>query len=253
MLREIIKLKKRVLREEKEKLSPYLKREVRQLKFKKALSGKGISLIGEIKRASPSRGIIYQGEFNPSKIAQIYAQNSVSAISVLTEEKFFLGKLSYIEEVKNSVDLPVLMKDFILDEYQIDQGFKAGADCILLIVKLLSKRRLHQLFRFCKKLGLDALFEVHTRGELFRALDIGAELIGVNNRNLDNFKVDIETSFKLIKEIPTEIVAVSESGIKTREEIEALEKVGFNAVLIGEALLSSRNIEKKIRSLLEGK
>ncbi|MDP2939333.1 MAG: indole-3-glycerol phosphate synthase TrpC [Candidatus Omnitrophota bacterium] len=217
--------------------------------FKKAIfSPTSLSLIAEIKKASPSRGILV-ADFNPVKIAKIYQSCGASAISTLTEEKYFQGKLSHIKEVRQNVSLPVLRKDFIIDKYQIYESYRAGSDAILLISELLSQKKLIEFLNLSQRLGLDCLVEVHTQEELKKALDTPAQIIGVNNRNLHNFTVDLNITKMLIPLIPDDKIKVCESGIKTKEDISLLKNLGVNAVLIGEALLEAPDIASKIKEL----
>jgi indole-3-glycerol phosphate synthase len=207
--------------------------------FKKALTKKGISIIGELKKASPSKGIILE-DFNLEEIAKIYEKTGVDAVSVLTETNFFKGDKSYIKRVKEVNSKPVLRKDFIIDKYQIYQSKVIGADAILLIVSIL-KNNLKEFYGLAKNLKLNCLVEVHDRQELEVALQCGCSIIGINNRNLKDFTVDIKNTGNLIKYIPNYITVVSESGIKTPGDIKYLESIGVDAVLIGETFM--RNIK----------
>jgi len=208
-----------------------------------------INLIAEVKHASPSRGILRK-EFDPAKIASSYKMNGASAISVLTEEKFFLGNLEHIKKVKSSSNLPVLRKDFIVDDYQIYESALSGADAVLLIADILSKEELKSFYSISKKLGLDALVEVHNEEDLKKALDIGSRIIGINNRDLHTFNVDIAVTTRLIKAIPEGKIIVSESGIKSHEDVMFLKSLGVNAVLIGEAFMKASDIGAKVRELM---
>lgn len=207
--------------------------------FKAALNKPGINIISEIKKASPSKGII-KPDFDPVAIAKVYEEISIDAISVLTEKKFFMGSDEYIAQVKGVTSKPILRKDFIVDEYQIFQAKNIGADAILLIVAVLGKK-LKSFYKLAKELGFNCLIEVHSREELEIALEAEGEIIGVNNRDLRDFTVDLKTTEKFMKYIPKEITIVSESGIKTPEDILYLKSIGVNAVLIGETFM--RNIE----------
>ncbi|AGK98281.1 indole-3-glycerol phosphate synthase TrpC [Clostridium pasteurianum] len=207
--------------------------------FKAALNKPGINIISEIKKASPSKGII-KPDFDPVAIAKVYEKISIDAISVLTEKKFFMGSDEYIGQVKGVTSKPVLRKDFIVDEYQIFQAKNIGADTILLIVAVLGKK-LKNFYKLAKELGLNCLIEVHSREELEIALEAEGEIIGVNNRDLRDFTVNLNTTEKFMKYIPKETITVSESGIKTPEDILYLKSIGVNAVLIGETFM--RNIE----------
>lgn len=218
--------------------------------FKKNISRPHhINLIAEIKKASPSKGIL-RGDFNPTKIASTYQANGASAISVLTDERFFEGKLEYIKKVKESVSLPVLRKDFIIDEYQIYESVTVGADAILLIAELLSSNEMIGLYDLASSLGLDVLMEVHTEEDVEKALSTGGAIIGMNNRDLHNFKVDLAVTQKLIRMIPQSKIKVSESGIRTYEDVMFLKSLGVNAVLIGEAFMEAGDIAAKMREMM---
>ncbi|WP_333656219.1 indole-3-glycerol phosphate synthase TrpC [Dissulfurispira sp.] len=211
---------------------------------------KKIKLIAEIKKASPSKGIIRK-DFDPIKIASIYDEKPVSAISVLTEEDFFQGHLSYIKIVKDITSKPVLRKDFIFDEYQIYESRVNHADAILLIAAILDKNQTKEYLHLSKELGLHVLFEVHDEDDLEKALLIDADIIGINNRNLKTLKVDLSTTFRLKKDIPKDKIVVSESGIKSRDDVIKLEEAGIDAMLIGTSLMEAEDIGKKIDELME--
>lgn len=238
ILDDIVAYKKVQIEKEKEK-NPVFNLDYIQNKknrdFKKALCKKKISFIAEIKRASPSKGIIKE-EFDPVKIAKIYEEAEVDAVSVLTEKKFFLGSDDYIEAAKKANSKPILRKDFIVDEYQLFQSKAIGADAVLLIVSVLGNR-VSNFYKLAKELGLDVITEVHCEEELYTALNCGCDIIGINNRNLKDFTVSLDTTEKLIKQIPKEIVTVSESGIKSPCDVSFLRGIGVNAVLIGETFM----------------
>lgn len=208
-----------------------------------------INLIAEIKKASPSKGIL-RGDFNPVKIAVTYQANGASAISVLTDERFFEGKLEYIQKIKGNISLPVLRKDFIIDEYQIYESVVAGADAILLIAEILSTGELAGFYNKACGLGLDVLVEVHNEEDIEKALAAGAGIIGINNRDLHTFKVDLAVTQKLIRLIPQNKARVSESGIRTYEDVMFLKSLGVNAVLIGEAFMEADDIAGKMREIM---
>lgn len=210
---------------------------------------KKISLIAEVKKASPSKGVI-RVDFQPVQIAQIYASSGANALSVLTDQEFFQGSLTYLEEIKKVVDLPLLRKDFILDEYQVYQARAYGADAILLIAAALEKNRLEELLNLASQLQLDCLVEVHDQQELELVLETKAQIIGINNRNLHTFQTDLQTTRELVNLIPKEKIVVSESGINSREEVESLAKAGVKAVLVGESLMRSPDIASKVRELM---
>jgi len=218
--------------------------------LKKAiLDSKEIALIGEIKRASPSAGLIRK-DFSLSTLAQCYAENGAVALSVLTEEKFFQGKLSYISEVRDKVALPVLRKDFIIDEYQVWQSRLYGADVILLIVSILKDNEIKGFLRIARGLQMDAIVEIHSEDEWERISNLPVELIGINNRDLKTLEIDLNTTFRLAPLITGDRIIISESGIKNRNDILSLEKMGVKAILVGEAVMKSEDVAGKIRTLL---
>lgn len=218
--------------------------------FGKALSAAdGIVLIAEVKKASPSQGVILE-DFDPVKIARSYEDAGASCISVLTEQKFFQGKLEYLGMIRRAVKLPLLRKDFIIDEYQILEARVAGADAILLIAACLEKKQIEDFLGIAAGLGLDVLVESHTYKELDKALHAGAVLVGINNRDLSTFKVTVQTTLDLLKDIPEDRIVVSESGITTREDVLMLQKAGVDAILVGESLMREKDIGKKVKELL---
>lgn len=214
----------------------------------KIVSDPNIAVIAEVKKASPSKGII-RNDFNPEQIAEEYEKNGAACLSVLTDEKYFSGSLNYLVQVRQKVSLPILRKDFTIDTFQISEAKAYGADCVLLIAAALGKEKLMDFVSFAHNLELDALVEVHTESELESALDSGPDLIGINNRNLHTFEVDISTTEKLAKKATERYSVVSESGIQKSEDIERLSKSGISAVLIGESLMRSRNIGKSLQPL----
>jgi len=217
-----------------------------------ALRGNRIQLIAEIKKASPSRGIICP-DFNPVEIAQTYASNDASAISVLTETRYFQGSLNHLRDIRKALGnkrLPLLRKDFIYDPYQVYESRAYDADSLLLIVAILSSEQLEELLGLSHELGMSCLVEVHNEAELEIALNSGARVIGINNRDLTTFTVDLTTTEHLRPLIPQDRIVVSESGIKNRSDIDKLKEWGVDAVLIGESLMSASNIAKKIKELL---
>lgn len=238
----------RVKREEIERLRPrrdemhraaLLRNDIRD--FAAALQrGPGkVALIAEIKKASPSAGVIVEA-FDPLAIARNYARAGVDAISVLTDERFFQGHLDHLGLVREAAPQPLLRKDFVLDEIQIVEAAAAGADAVLLIVAALPEERLEALLKTAETYQLDALVEVHTLPELDRALETDARIIGINNRDLGTFEVDLGVTEKLSEEVPKEIVLVSESGIRTAEDLARIKACGVDAVLIGEALMRAQ-------------
>ena len=219
--------------------------------FASALRGGAIKLIAEVKKASPSRGVIRAG-FDPVEIAQIYADNGASAISVLTESRYFEGSLNHLKNIKTALGktLPLLRKDFIFDPYQVYESRACGADSLLLIVAILSPQPLAELIGLTRQLGMECLVEVHNEAELEIALKSPARIIGVNNRDLSTFAVDINTTRRLRPLIPADRIVVSESGIKDRADMARLRQWGVDAVLIGEALMSAPDIAAKMKELL---
>ena len=222
------------------------------LDFAAALKGEHIQLIAEVKKASPSRGII-RADFNPAEIAAIYADNGASAISVLTETKYFQGSIDYLRVIRSALgsrQLPLLRKDFIFDPYQIYEARAYGADALLLIVAMLMPEQLTELLGLSRELGMSCLVEVHKEAELEIALDSGTGIIGINNRDLDTFNVDLATTERLRPLIPRNRITVSESGIKNRSDMEKLKTWGIDAALIGEALMAAPDIAGKMKELL---
>ncbi len=209
-----------------------------------------LHLIAEVKKASPSAGIIRE-EFDPVKIASTYEANGASAISVLTDRKFFQGSITHLKQIKKTVSLPVLRKDFIIDEYQIYESVAAGADAALLIADLISAEELRKFMDIGRQFNIDFLIEVHSVEDVKKAVDSGGEIIGINNRDLHTFKVDINTTTRLLKIIPEGKVVVSESGIKAKKDISYLTSLGVNAILVGEAFMRSADIGRKVRELIE--
>lgn len=255
ILSRIIEEKRRVIEEakrhiSKEELAKAVKHISVNSSFKKNIARPHhINLIAEIKKASPSKGII-RGDFNPVKIAMTYQAHGASAISVLTDERFFEGKLEYVKMVKEVVSLPVLRKDFIIDEYQIYESVAAGADAILLIADLLTDSEMTGFYELATSLGLDVLLEVHNEEDLDKAIASGGEIIGINNRDLHTFKVDLAMTQKLVRLVPPHKIIVSESGIKTYEDVMFLKSLGVNAVLIGEAFMEASDIAAKMREIM---
>lgn len=216
--------------------------------FEEALSKPGINFICEVKRASPSKGLISK-DFKYQEIALEYEQSGASAISVLTEPDFFMGSIEYLRKIKNIVSIPVLRKDFIIDPYQIYESKILGADAVLLICSVLKQEVLKDFFEIATGLEMSCLIEAHNEKEIETALKIDAKIIGVNNRNLENFDVDFNSGMKLRKLVPNNKIFVSESGIKTRDDINILKENNVNAVLIGEELMKSANISAKLKEL----
>lgn len=216
--------------------------------FEKALAADGMSFICEVKKASPSKGIIAR-EFPYLEIAKEYEKAGASAISCLTEPYYFLGRDAYLKEITDAVSIPVLRKDFTVDEYMIYQAKNLGASAVLLICAILDDKELAAYHQLAAELGLSALVEAHTEKEIEEAVKAGAKILGVNNRNLKTFEVDIRQSRKLRDMVPKEILFVSESGIKTPDEVAALKENGTNAVLIGETLMRAADKKAMLRAL----
>ncbi|BCJ94629.1 indole-3-glycerol phosphate synthase [Anaerocolumna cellulosilytica] len=218
--------------------------------FEKAFSNKNMHFICEVKKASPSKGIIAD-DFPYIQIAMEYESAGASGISVLTEPDFFLGKDCYLTQIKKKVTIPVLRKDFILEPYQIYQSKIIGADCILLICSLLAEETVKEYISLCDTLGLSALVEVHDEKEAYAAVRAGARIIGVNNRNLKTFEVDIHNSIRLRKHIPEHLICIAESGIKTSQDIKNLQTAGIDGTLIGETLMRSSDKKRMLDALRE--
>jgi len=233
-----------------EKLKEHVRKIYLKSSFKKNISRPHhMNLIAELKKASPSRGII-RGDFNPTKIGLTYQANGASALSVLTDERFFEGSLNILKELKERTTLPLLRKDFIIDEYQIYESVYYGADAILLIAQILTEGELIRFYKIAKELGMDVLVEVHNEEDLDKALRTGAAIIGINNRDLNTFRVDLSTTQRLIRLIPENKIKVSESGIKTYEDVMFLKSLGVNCVLIGETFMDAENIAAKMREVM---
>lgn len=257
ILDDILLYKRRIV-EEKKPLYQSLKGRFENLQyaryhlFSRMISQAGqLNLIAEIKKASPSAGLIRE-DFDLLEIAQTFVENKVAALSILTEERYFLGDPYFIKEVSERVNVPILMKDFIIDEGQIYEARYFGASAVLLITAILDDAQLKHLMETAEVLRLDCLVEVHNEEELKRALGAGAEIIGINNRNLSTLDMDIRTCERLIPMIPKDKVIVAESGIKTYREIVMIKNMGAHAVLIGETLMREKDIGRKIQELMYG-
>ena len=219
------------------------------LDFAAALRGDKVRLIAEVKKASPTRGLLCP-DFDPVALARTYEKSGAAAISVLTEVKHFQGSLEHLAAIREVVKVPLLRKDFIFDEYQVYESAAYGADALLLIVSILEEGSLEKLLALSRSLGLSCLVEVHHEAELTTALLAGAKIIGINNRNLDTFKVDISTTRRLRLLIPPENIVVSESGIKSRDDMKMMRECKVDAVLVGEALVTAPDIPARIKELL---
>lgn len=208
-----------------------------------------LGLIAEVKKASPSAGVIAT-DFDPVAIAREYEASGAHCVSVLTDEQFFQGHLSYLTRIRQTVALPCLRKDFIIHDVQIYEAAVAGADAILLIVAALTQAELKALNRTAEACQLDVLVEVHTREELDRAFDLGVRLLGINNRNLTTFTVDLATTEELSEEVPDDVILVSESGLKTRADTQRAFDAGCNAILVGESLMRTGDVAGQVAELL---
>lgn len=219
--------------------------------FEEEIGRPGISFICEVKKASPSKGLIAE-DFDPLAIAKEYETAGADAISVLTEPEYFMGDICYLKEISRAVSVPLLRKDFTVDEYMIYEAKVNGASLVLLICALLDEETLKRYIRICDRLGLSALVEAHDENEIRHAVAAGARIIGVNNRNLKDFTVDVRNGLRLRDKVPQDILFVAESGIRTREDIRRLEAGNVNAVLIGETLMRSDDKKAMLAALREG-
>ena len=234
-----------------EELQEQIREQSPPLDFASALKGDRIKLIAEVKKASPSKGIIRK-DFDPVNIALTYADNGAVAISVLTDEQYFMGSLEYLRKIRKALDtpIPLLRKDFMLDKYQVYEARAAGADAILLIVAILESEQIAELMELSHRLGMECLVETHNEYECEIAVNCGARIIGINNRDLKTFTVDIETTGRLRQLIPSDRIVVSESGIRNRNDIERLKGWNIDAVLIGESLMASADIATAMKEFL---
>ena len=228
--------------------SPKLKKDVLQA-LRKNEQNKQYNVIAEVKKASPSKGVIRE-DFNPLEIAIAYEKAGASAISVLTEEHFFLGSLAFLQEISQHVQIPLLRKDFILDPYQIAEAYIHGADLVLLIAKCLDEKSLQELHSYAYDLELEVLVEVHDEEDLQKALQIDANIIGVNHRNLDDFSMDMELTQKLKAQIPNDKILIAESGLADNATLSSLDAQGIDGFLIGEHFMRQDNIENFTQSFI---
>ena len=255
-LEEILSLKREeIFLEERRNPLDSIKNEIgREFSLKslvKKLKKKGISVIAEVKKCSPSLGVIRKRYF-PENIARSYERNGASAISVLTEKNFFLGDDLHLSSIKRVVDLPILRKDFIISEYQIYQSKKIGADAVLLIAKCLERDELEKFIKVAKSINIEYVVEIHDEDDLKKIEGLKIDIIGINNRDLKTFDVSLETSFRLRDLLPSNSLVISESGIKTSKDFCSLKEKGFNGILIGEVLLKSPSPGEKLMELLKG-
>lgn len=217
--------------------------------FAAALTGEGLNVVAELKKASPSRGVLRE-DFHPVALASQLEQAGAAALSILTEEEFFQGSLEHLRHARQAVRVPVLRKDFVLDPWQVWEARAAGADSLLLIAAVLGDAALRELLALSRELKMEPLVEVHTPEELGRALDAGARIVGVNNRDLRTFDVRLETSLELVEQISGGCIAVSESGLQTHEDLQRLRDAGFDAFLVGEQLMQSPDPAAALTRLL---
>jgi len=256
LLQEIIEHKKEEIRLRKKQFSlAFLEEEISLREhyacFETALrkEGKRLKLIAEIKKASPTRGVIKK-RFNPLDIAKSYEEYGADCLSVLTDGRYFHGDIDHLQQIRSFVGLPILRKDFIIEEYQIKESAACGADAILLIASILSQEKIDKFLKLSENLKMTALVETHTEEEMKKVLKTKARIIGINNRNLDTLEVNLDVTEKLIKMVPDDRIVVSESGIRTATEVEWLEAIGVKAILVGESLLISKNLKEKMEELL---
>jgi len=254
MLDKIIAQKREEVKQKKKVATmTYLQERIAQRKpaldLALALKGDHIRLIAEVKQASPSRGMLSHN-FNPIKLAQTYTAGGAAAISVLTEANYFMGSIEHLAAIKEVIGLPLMRKDFIFDPYQVYESRAYGADALLLIAAILSQAQLDELLSLSHSLGLRCLVEVHNAGEVEKAILSEVEIMGINNRDLNTFVVDINTTRRLRPLVPKEKIVVSESGIKSKRDIEKLGKWGVDAVLVGEALVTASNVMAKMKELI---
>jgi len=256
ILDEIIKSKREEVELNKRNISfSHLDRAIaartKYFSFKKALTKTAkVSIIAEIKKASPSKGVIREN-FNPVEIAKIYEENGASAISVLTDRKFFQGDIEFLSDIREVVAIPLLRKDFIIDEYQIFESAAFGADAILLIAAVLSVDEMKTFLLKAEQLKMNCLVEIHNEDELKKVLKVDPDIIGINNRNLNNFEVNITNTDKLMENIPQDKIIVSESGIHTPQDMNYLKELGIHAALIGESFMREKDIGAKLKDFLE--
>jgi len=254
-LDNIIDYKKSELEERKQKVPiGALKSQLQFIKgrrdFRKALSNvHGTRIIAEVKKASPSKGVIRE-DFDHVEIARTYEREGAAAISVLTDSHFFQGDIEYLSQIRCVVDIPLLRKDFIIDEYQVLEAMVYGADALLLIAAVLGEKELQNLYDMTRSLGMQVLVEIHDKRDLKKAKKIGAEIIGINNRNLKSFRTDIKTTVRLARLISEDKIIVSESGINTKEDLAFLKKGGADAFLIGEAFMREQDPGVLLRELI---
>lgn len=255
LLEEIIAVKKREIEATKNRkpIADFIdsKRLTRNKRpFKESISACGINLIAEIKKKSPSLKKNFFRKLEPRSLAAIYKSAGAKAISVLTDKKYFGGSILHLNEVRKVVELPILRKDFIIDEYQIYESCYFGADAVLLIARILSVEQLKSFIHLSCKMGMDVIVEAHDESDIEKACLADAKIIGINNRDLDTLEISLDTTIRLALKIPKEIIKISESGINSPNDIERLKKIGINAVLIGTAFLESEDVLAKINQIM---
>ncbi len=257
ILDDIIEKRKLQLAREIERVSRDKMKELAEksqmpvISFSKALKKDKLSVICEVKKASPSKGLI-RPDFHPTEIATEYEKSGADAISCLTEEFYFQGSSDYLKEIRGKVNIPILRKDFIFDEYQIYEAKAIGANAVLLIASVLSTEKMQEFYKLAHSLGLECLVEVHNEAELEKTGAFAPKILGINNRNLKTFEVDLNTTTKLKPYIPSGTILVSESGIKDNNDMKLVRSLGADAVLIGETLMRSDNIGGALEQLIEG-
>ena len=252
ILDKICQLKYEEINLLKKKFKP-LKKKIKTRGFLKNLliqDDSNFNLIAEIKKSSPSKGLICK-KFDPIKIAIDYEKAGAKCLSVLTEKNYFGGNINYISQIKKSVNIPILRKDFIIDEWQIIESYQAGADCVLLILAILNNLQLKKFYNLSNKLGMDVICEVHNEEELLRAIKLKVNCIGINNRNLKTLNVDKNTFHLLSKKIPDKIIKICESGLTNNNDLKKFTKSGADAFLIGETLMKSGNIYEKTKKIIK--
>tara|TARA_Y100001933_G_scaffold153303_1_gene151711 strand:+ start:641 stop:1408 length:768 start_codon:yes stop_codon:yes gene_type:complete len=252
ILDKICQLKYEEINFLKKKFKP-LKKKIKTRGFLKNLliqDDSNFNLIAEIKKSSPSKGLICK-KFDPIKIAIDYEKAGAKCLSVLTEKNYFGGNINYISQIKKSVNIPILRKDFIIDEWQIIESYQAGADCVLLILAILNNLQLKKFYNLSNKLGMDVICEVHNEEELLRAIKLKVNCIGINNRNLKTLNVDKNTFHLLSKKIPDKIIKICESGLTNNNDLKKFTKSGADAFLIGETLMKSGNIYEKTKKIIK--
>ncbi len=263
ILKKIVQRKQQEITERKQrKAEPALLKELEQIindaptrgfvdAMRKRINAGEPAVIAEIKKASPSKGIIRE-DFKPAEIAKSYQQGGASCVSVLTDIDFFQGSDDYLKQARAACDLPVIRKDFIIDPYQVYEARTIGADCILLIVAILADEQMQTLYKLARELGMDVLIEVHDEEELQRALPLEADLVGINNRNLRTFETSLQTTLDLLEQIPNERIVVTESGIHSVEHIKLMREHQVNAFLVGEAFMRADDPGAELKQLFFG-